>query len=214
MGTLIKSIEQLDAEYAEKRAEIEQQNSLLNLLPTGLPEPYMLHTGKSFRPSWVSYKVKTLPEAVAILRAYGKLKTISAIESGCLSISPEGEHSKQYADKPARWVQEEAIELRQHGGKGFYSVHVDAYPVTPSVRVSIEVEAFPWAAKAHMRCTYTQHGEPANCRFEEPEALKHCGGIRTKFAGGSADAFDLRYHFGGCDALESWAQTLEKKQAA
>jgi hypothetical protein len=207
-------IESLDKEYAKKRAEIVARDALLATLPQGIPAPKYVHYVDSKGRPWIKYEVATLAEAMPIIRAYGELDFMDARESGCLSITRASWQSKEYADATQRWEITECIELRQHGGKGFYSAELVFYPVAYQAKVIIEVSQFPYQFRASMRATYTNEGDVAKATFVEPAALQGMFTERVKYGGGGRDAFDYRLYFSGPDHFEDVLRLLPDKVTA
>jgi hypothetical protein len=206
MKTTEQELQELQEKFEEKRKEILVKQAVIDSLPEGLKEPYLVTSLNRSRP-WVSYKVKTLTEAVEILRQLGPLETVSARESGCLAINPDGEHGKHYADVEPRWEVTDCVEMQQHGGKGFYTAELKAWAVSPKVYVHVEIEQFPYNFRAHMQATYNKYGEPVTANFREPEILRGHYSQRVKF--GSRDAFDLRYYFTGIDHIADVARLAD-----
>lgn len=191
------------ARSTAKLAELDQEVIIASQLPAPFKNPYMIHRAASDCPN-VSYKVDTLREALAIAQAFPAPLDVSAIESGCLSIQPVGFHSKQYADKPARWEVYQGIQIRQSGGKGFYTAAVSFWCKTAGrerIEVSIDVERFPHKFRAYVSATYSRHGDVSNAVFHDSELRHLSPAERVKFNGGGADAFDIRYFFSGIDCL-------------
>lgn len=209
----MKTLEQFDVETAKARAKLEREHSILATLPEGFEPSHIIAWDHKGEP-WVTYKVKTLADALAIMRAFGELDFVSARESGCLSIARADEHGKQYADVADRWEIPECVELRQHGGRGFYSAEVAFHPVAPRVQVKIDVEQFPYQFRAQLSAHYSQHGEVSSVTFREPDLLRGQYTERVKFSGGSADAFDLRYYFSGADHFADILNLLPAQVAA
>ena len=108
--------------HQDEMAALEREAVIAQSLPV---EPYMIHCGSLHRVPNIAYKVATLAEAREIIAAYPEPLDISARQRGCLSIAPDALHAKEYADVPSRWEVYQGIEVRQHGGKGFYSASVE-----------------------------------------------------------------------------------------
>jgi hypothetical protein len=71
----MKTLEQLDKEYAQKRKDLEGEHRVAAALPV---PPYTVNFGSKRNP-WVSYEVKTLKEAVALADLFpDKLAYVSA----------------------------------------------------------------------------------------------------------------------------------------
>src|ERR1043165_9971358 len=122
----MQTLEQFDKKMAEKRAKRAAELDIAARLPVPA-ERVGFYGGMGSEP-WIAYKVDTLADALAIAAKFGKLRDVSAIESGCLSIEPVGTHKKPYAETAPRWTLEECIGLRQHGGKGFYTAELEFWP--------------------------------------------------------------------------------------
>jgi hypothetical protein len=166
------------------------------------------------REPWVSYEVKTMADALSIMRAFGELDFLSARESGCLSIGRADGHGKDYANAKERWEIPQGVELRQRGGRGFYTAELVFYPLTPRVKVSVKIEQFPYQFRAHMDANYSRHGEVSSAKLNEPNALLGMYTERVKFNGGLPDAFDLRYYFSGPDHVADLINILPQKVTA
>ncbi len=207
----MQTLEQFDAATARKRAELVAASEVLARCPTAPVAPVSCHM--NLGGAWVKYEVQTLAEALAIVRAFGELRHVSARESGCLSINPDGQHGKQYADVAPLWEIPECIELCQHGGRGFYSPEIVFYPVAPAARVYIEIKAFPYQYRATMDATYSEHGKVAKATLREPDALLGMYTERVKYSGGSADAFDYRLYFSGPDHFADIVNALKDPAA-
>lgn len=150
------------ARHAEKIATLKREAEIAATLPI---EPYMIHCGGMFRDRpWLSYKVDTLAEAIRISDAYPEKQDVSAVEDGHLvSLSPVGGHPERYAGKRERWRVPQAICLRQHGGRGFYTAGVEFWTAHAGSRyfVSIEVRQMPHHLRVGKRVRYDQWGTRA-----------------------------------------------------
>ncbi len=71
---MLKDIDKLRAEFEAKLAEAARQNTIADTLPI---YPHRIHTPSSGAP-WVTYKAKTLAEALQILKAYTLLPWVIA----------------------------------------------------------------------------------------------------------------------------------------
>lgn len=145
----MKTIEELDAEYAQKRAELEAQQKLAKCLPL---VPSAVH---NFKPCpWVIYKAETIDEVRAIAEAFPPAIYIDAREAGCLSIQPEGLHSKRDAEGKLRWSVPNAYCIEQSVGVGFFSACLSFWTKVQTdegeqvIRVKIDAvfgkEFVPW----------------------------------------------------------------------
>jgi hypothetical protein len=208
----MKTLEDLEKEYQKKRQEIELRDKILATLPKIGREPSSLHFPTKERP-WVSYKVETLTEALEIIKAYGSLQEVSAIDDGCVSTAPPKEHPKQYLEKDPRWEVPECIEFHQEGGKGFYMAKLVCYVVSPKVRLGIEIKSLPYQARISKSCTFNHSGDPVNCTLNEPPTtFKTSATARISYGGGSRDAFMVRYYYSGVEHLKEIVNAFEKKE--
>lgn len=92
----MKSLEDLDKEYAEKRAELVGGHEVAATLPV---VPYMVNFGHKRNP-WVSYEVDTLKEAVALADKFpDKLAYVNA-KATFRHICPEELIEQRYRDDP------------------------------------------------------------------------------------------------------------------
>lgn len=217
----MKTREELKKELEESLqaslAAFDAETEIRSKLPPAAGEPKFVHHGGFFRPRpHITYEITSLEQAVSIIEAYGALEEVAAKERGCLSVAVVGEHSAEYAEGKERWSIPELIEVRQHGGKGFYSAEVVFYPVSPKVRVDLKfkwthggAEGFPHDYRATISARYGSYGDVLSAVFGEPYKLVNKGVKKVKWGAGSQDAFDFAVYFSG---LEQFKKLLEKEE--
>lgn len=212
MKTYAERIEEANEQHAQKIAELQREAEITAQLPPGAPVPYMVHFASRPCP-WLSYKTKTLAEALDIARTFPAPLNVSARERGCVSVAPIGHHSPEYFSDKAkeRWAVPGAIEVRQHGGRGFYTATLSFWCVVACgrdrVKVDIDIEQFPWQLRSRMNARYDSYGNVEQAQFIEgriPAETKPAA--RIKFGGGSRDSFDIRHYFGGIDHAAKLAE--------
>ena len=205
----MRTLEELDAEYQKKRAELFREQEIMAALPAGLPAPAFVHfVGDRF--PWVSYKAETLADALAILRGFHAVSpflTVSAIRSGCLSVEPEGFHGKQYETGETEFIADDCIGLEQQGGKGFYSATLTFWTPKPLLKINVKIADFPWAWRISNAARYDRYGYCTSATLNEPAEIRSRADNRIRFGGGSLDAFDIRYFWHGLAAFESVAES-------
>ncbi len=210
-------IEAKKQKAAEDIARLEKESDIASKLPEGADKPDHIMLGQSFdKAPWLCYKVKTLHDALALMRLFPQPSEISAVRSGCLSVCPPELHGKDYKVGELLWTEPTSIEIRQHGGRGFFSCGIDFWVQDFAglawAKINIDVDSLPYQLRASMSANYDRHGEVTTAQFHEPDLLRHAATRRVKYSGGSRDAFDIRYYFSGPDHLEDFM--INHKEAA
>lgn len=211
----MKTLEDLDREYAAKRDEILRRDAILAQLPEGIPTPRWVHFADQAEP-WVSYETETLDEALAILDAYGALHLCECRRDGCVTVKPPHLHEPRYAQAKLDWQVDQCVELRQSSGRGFASYEVSVHAVEPAVKVVVNIKSFPWHLRSYISCNYGRDGDPIynSVKLIEPATFKAQGQQRIKYGAGGQDSLDLRYYFAGIEHLRHAVEATTKREAA
>jgi hypothetical protein len=199
----IKTLEQFDQEYAAKRKELEFEIQLADRFSFGTTRPAYcsnIKTDGDKCKAWVSFKEENLVSAydlALLLQDKFTLRTVQARRSSCLSIQPAGWHEDSYQNVAPEWELEHCVEVRQYGGRGFYSFEVSFWLDEPAVKVQIEVKDVPYKLRASKPASYDRHGNVVSAEFNPPP---YTGTREVLFAGGSRDSYDHREYFNGVNA--------------
>lgn len=209
-------IEEKKKRAAEDIARLEREAEIAAQLPVGAGAPEHIMLGGSFdRCPWLCYKVKTPADACALIRAFPEPAEVSAMESGCLSIQPPELQRDPYAKGRVRWIEPAAVEVRQSGGRGFFSCDVSFWTQDcaglPWAHVKIDVESLDYRLRAVLTARYDRYGNVERAEFRDSEPMRAGCAQRVKFGSGSADSFEVRYFFSGADRLEAFLRNWPER---
>jgi hypothetical protein len=198
----MKTIQELEQEFAEKKAALERELDFATQLPVA-PKRVL-----EFKPApWALYGAKTLAEAIALAKQFPPALGITARRDGCLSVQPDGLHGK-YEGKALAWAVDNAYCLEYSCGVGFSSACLSFWTKVGDTVFRVKIDAdfnygapFPDLPSSSRGYVYRQEG-----RLGRDEVVKRYPEFSPPAAGGAryggAESISPLYAFNGLDALK------------
>jgi len=154
-----------EAELAARIAKLKRDNELAALCPEGFEAASASYT-KYDDVDTLHYDVDSAVGTIALVEAwrakYGPFLTIGEYHKGCTTVTAFP--WKEYAEVEPKHTCEDAVEVRNHAGRGFNAVSLRFYPNVPGQRICVRMsEAFRaniQGLHGHISANYDSTGYP------------------------------------------------------